>query len=130
MSKATAITKKIDYTTEIKTSTHQLIVDEPTNEGGQDKGATPMELLASALASCSSITMKMYANRKGWNLDEAKVTVDFIRDTKAKITNFTKKIELVGNLDEEQKMRLYKIASRCPVHQVLVNTITINTEEN
>lgn len=108
------------YKTEIQTGTdHQIITDEPIADGGRDTGGTPMELLAASLASCSTITMKMYADRKGWNLEEAKVTVELERNPETKITTFEKNISIKGNLDEEQRERIFKIAEKCPVHRII-----------
>ncbi len=127
--KTTAITKKENYRTEVRTDPHHFIVDEPIEVGGKDLGVSPGELLAAALASCSSITMKLYADRKGWDLEEAIVEVDFQRDSKFNVTNFTKKVSITGNLDEEQKRKLYEIASKCPVHRMLENPIQIHSEK-
>ena len=126
--KTTAITKKEKYRTEVRTDPHHFIVDEPIEVGGKDLGVSPGELLAAALASCSSITMKLYADRKGWDLEEAIVEVDFQRDSKFNVTNFTKKVSITGNLDEEQKLKLVEIASKCPIHRMLANPIEIHTE--
>lgn len=123
-----AITKKEKYRTEVRTDPHHFIVDEPIEVGGKDLGVSPGELLAAALASCSSITMKLYADRKGWDLEEAIVEVDFKRDAKFNVTNFTKKVSIIGNLDEAQKQKLYEIASKCPIHRMLENPIEIHTE--
>lgn len=129
MAKAVSITRMERYKTEIKTGTnHQIITDEPLADGGRDTGGTPMELLAASLASCSSITMRMYADRKEWDLEEVKVTIDFERDGKNKKTTFKKEIEIKGNLDDEQKERIYKIAERCPVHQVIMNEVKIESK--
>lgn len=128
MVKTIAVTKQENYRTEIRTDPHHFIVDEPISVGGKDLGPTPGELLAAALASCSSITMKMYADRKGWDLEEAIVEVDFERDLKFTTTNFTKKISFVGNLDEAQKQKLYEISGKCPVHRMLTSQIEIHSE--
>lgn len=129
MPKAVAITRMERYKTEIHTGTnHQVIADEPLEDGGRDTGATPTELLAGSLASCSTITMKMYADRKQWDLEEVKVTVEFDRDLKDETTTFHKKISIKGNLDEEQRTRIYKIASRCPVHRIIEGKVTIKSE--
>lgn len=116
------------YRTQIQTDDHHFIADEPMDLGGGDLGPNPGEFISAALASCSTITMKMYANRKGWNLQEAIVEVDFERDIKTNTTTFTKKIELKGNLDEEQRKRLFEIASRCPIHRILENPSEIKSE--
>lgn len=126
MHQATTITGQEDY--KIKTTKHQLIADEPKEVGGTDTGTTPMELLASSLASCSTITMKMYANRKEWPIEAVEVHVEFENDIKSNVTQFYKKIKIKGELTEQQTKRLYKMASRCPVHRILENSIEVNSE--
>lgn len=115
------------YKTEIKSATNTLIADEPLDLEGQDLGFSPKELLASALGSCTIITLKMYANHKGWNLTDANIEVTFEWDNEASKSIFTRKIELIGDLTEEQKERLLKIADKCPVHKVLMNPTEIET---
>ena len=126
--KAKAIIRTDKYRTQIETDDHHFIADEPIDLGGNDLGPNPGEYLSSALAACTTITMKMYAERKGWELEEAIVEVDYERDAKDNTTRFTKKIELKGNLDEDQKKRLFEIAARCPIHRILENPIEINSE--
>lgn len=129
MAKAVATTQRERFKTEIKTgSSHILIADEPFEEGGQDSGGTPTELLASSLASCSSITMKMYADRKKWPLEEVKVSIEFKRDIKDGSTTFYKKVEMKGDLDEEQRKRIFEISKKCPVHRILLGEIDIESE--
>lgn len=126
--KAKAILEGQMYRTQIKTDDHLFIADEPIDLGGSDLGPNPGELLSAALASCSAITMKMYASRKGWKLDEVIVDVDYERNAKENITQFIKKIEIKGDLDEDQKERLFEIASRCPIHRILENPTEIKSE--
>ncbi|MBB6002939.1 OsmC family protein [Arcicella rosea] len=116
------------YKTTIQTTTNTLITDEPIEVGGKDLGFNPKELLAAALAACTSATLRMYADRKAWDLAEVKVAVTFERDATANKSFFNRKIELIGNLDEEQKARLLVIANSCPVHKILTNPIEISTE--
>lgn len=113
------------YKTEIKTATNVLIADEPLELEGQDLGFSPKELLAGALGSCTAITLKMYANHKGWNLTDVNIEVTFDWDNEASKSIFTRKIELMGDLTEEQRERLLKIADKCPVHKVLSNPTEI-----
>ena len=127
-SKAKATIRVEVYRTQIETDDHHFIADEPIDLGGNDLGPSPGELLSAALASCTTITMKMYANRKGWELEEAIVEVDYERDAKENITRFTKRIELKGNLDEDQRKRLFEIAARCPIHRILENPTEMNSE--
>lgn len=126
--KSIAITKKENYRTQIQTDPHHFIVDEPISVGGKDLGPSPGELLAASLASCSSITVKLYADRKGWDLQEVEVEVDFERDAKFNVTKFTKKLNFIGDLSQEQIDKLYEIAGKCPIHRMLANPIEISSE--
>ena len=126
--KSIAITKKENYRTQIQTDPHHFIVDEPISVGGKDLGPSPGELLAASLASCSSITVKLYADRKGWDLEEVEVEVDFERDAKFNVTKFTKKLKFTGDLSQEQIDKLYEIAGKCPIHRMLANPIEISSE--
>jgi putative redox protein len=116
------------YKTEIKTATNSIIADEPLSAGGMDLGFSPEELLASALAACTCGTLRMYANRKGWlELTTIHVEVEFSRDVQQNVSQMNRKIEVVGDLNEEQKTRLLAIANKCPIHNTLTHTITIDT---
>ncbi len=125
-----AITKREKYKTTISSETNQLIADEPLIDGGTDLGFSPVELLAGALASCTSITLRMYADRKEWNIDEIKVDVQFSRDSITNSSSFERLISYVGDLEEAQKNRLLAIANACPVHKTLSGTIAIETKLN
>jgi len=115
------------FKTEIKTATNTLIADEPFELEGQDLGFNPKELLTASLGACTSITLKMYANLKGWNLTDVNIEVTFDWDNEASKSIFTRKIELIGDLTEEQRERLLKIADKCPVHKVLMNPTEVET---
>lgn len=128
MANVTAVTKKEKYKTEISAGEKRLIADEPNDLGGKDLGFSPDELMAASLASCTSITLRMYADRKEWNIDEIHVNVDFSRDASTQISSFTRKINITGNLGEKEKSRLLTIANSCPMHKVLSNTIEIGTD--
>lgn len=116
-----------NYKTEIKAGSKSVISDEPHNLGGQNLGFTPSELLASSLASCTAITLKMYADRKKWDLTEAMIEVNFENEPKKDISNITMNIRLFGALDEAQRNRLLEIAHNCPIHRVLQKPIEIVT---
>ncbi|MNX36348.1 OsmC-like protein [compost metagenome] len=116
------------YKTEIKSETNYIISDEPENSGGKDLGLAPKELLASALAACTSITLRMYANRKGWDLTDVKVEVRFDQNPTESKFQIIRSIELSGSLDATQKERLLIVANSCPVHKILTNPIEITTE--
>jgi putative redox protein len=98
---------------------HRLIADEPTDAGGQDDGPSPQELLAASLASCTAITMEMYAKRKGWNIDGLTVDVDYTPAERGCPTKFEMVMQLPGHLSDEQIDKLRVIANRCPVHRTL-----------
>lgn len=114
------------YQTPIKAASgNQLIADESFENGGQAQGFTPSELMASSLAACTSITLRMYADRKEWTLEKIEVEVGF--ETADNVTTFHRNITLEGQLDEEQKQRLADIADKCPMHKVLKSAIQIST---
>lgn len=116
------------YVTEISSETNSLIADEPTSLGGNDKGMAPMELLASSLAACTCITLRMYANRKQWDVQSIETYIDI--ESKDTQTIFERKISFSGTLSNEQTERLLDIANHCPVHKLLTHTIKINTSIN
>ncbi len=109
-------------------SGNTLIADEPVSSGGKNSGFSPKELLASALAACTSATLRMYADRKGWDLQEVKLSVELERNNEKNLTSIIRNMELIGNLNEEQRARLLVIANSCPVHKILSNPIDIKTE--
>lgn len=121
--------KKELYRIEIESPTGNVVIaDEPLEAGGQDLGFSPTELLVSALAACTSATLRMYADRKGWDLQEVKLEIDLDRNDETNKTVINRKIQLFGDLDEKQRERLLNVASACPVHKILTNPIEINTE--
>ncbi|GAA3730387.1 OsmC family protein [Flavobacterium ginsengisoli] len=125
------IAAKIDtrlYRTEITSSSGNVVIaDEPQEMGGKNLGFSPSELLASSLASCTLITLRMYINRKQWNVEEINIKVDFERDSEQNVSLFTRKIEIVGEVDEKQRQRLETIANSCPIHKTLTHSIEIKT---
>jgi len=98
---------------------HHLTVDEPTESGGEDAGPDPQELLAVSLASCTAITMEMYAARKGWNIGHVEVDAQYTPAERGCPTKFELVLRLPDDLPEEQAERLRVIAAKCPVHRVL-----------
>ena len=98
---------------------HTLVADEPKDEGGDDSGPSPQELLAASLASCTAITMEMYANRKGWDMGDVAVHVDYEPAQRGSPTRFRMRVELPKELPEDQRERLMQIGAKCPVHRVL-----------
>lgn len=109
-------------------SGNTVIADEPVTAGGQDLGFSPKELLLSALAACTSATLRMYANHKGWDLQAVDLELDLERDNTANTTAIIRKLHLTGNLDDTQRARLLSVANSCPVHKILSNPIGIQTE--
>lgn len=104
---------------------HQLRADEETSKGGDDTGAAPHELLLAALGSCTAMTLKAYAERKGWPLTNVHVTVNGAHSEAG--LGITRTLTLDGELTSEQRQRLIEIADKCPVHRSLVGEITIST---
>ncbi len=102
-----------------------FVSDIEQEKGGNSSGPSPHEYLAAALAACTGMTLKMYAGRKSWDLQDAVVKVDIERIDEVEI--FKRSIELLGSLDTEQRERLLEIANKCPVHKALAGKIEINT---
>lgn len=130
MSKVTSVHTSISeekYRSKIAAGAHVLIADEPVNEGGADLGLTPIQLLAGSLGSCTTITLRMYADRKGWPLQGADVDVTIDRTTTQ--ASIQRNIRLHGPLDETQRARLMQVADACPVHKMLSAAIAITTVE-
>jgi putative redox protein len=103
----------------IEIGSHRLTSDEPADLGGSDTGPSPQELLAGSLASCSAITLEMYAMRKGWNVGEVIVDVDYEPAQRGSPTRFTINVHLPKELPEDQCERLMQIVAKCPVHRTL-----------
>jgi putative redox protein len=103
----------------------QLTADEPPSVGGNDGGPTPTELLLAGLGSCKAITIKMYAERKGWPVDRVDVQVE--SQTVDRQTVIVAHLTLKGNLTDEQRDRLREIGDRCPVHRLLSAGTPIQT---
>ncbi|MBX9637602.1 MAG: OsmC family protein, partial [Nitrosomonas sp.] len=125
------------FTREILTPHHRLISDEPITLGGADLGFNPYELLLAALGSCTSMTLRMYANHKQIDLQDITVELHHSRvhaedctgceKQKTQIDVITRTIQLRGNLSDQQRARLLEIANQCPVHKTLQNKIRIDT---
>ncbi|TML36278.1 MAG: OsmC family protein [Actinobacteria bacterium] len=98
---------------------HHLHADEPEDNGGEDTGPSPQELLAGSLASCTAITIEMYARRKGWNIGDVTVDVNYEPAQRGSPTRFEMAVRLPKELPEEQRERLMQIAAKCPVHRTL-----------
>ncbi len=110
---------------------HKVLNDVPENVGGRDLGITPEEMVISAYGSCTSMTVLMYARRKEWPVERVDVDVSMERRP-GQTAKLTRRIRLVGPLDEEQRARLLQIADKCPVHRILshneLNTVLEEVE--
>src|SRR5215213_9908837 len=107
------------YIHEISVRQHQVQADEPVEHGGQDAAPSPQELLAASLASCTAVTMEMYASRKGWDLSECEVACEYTPAERGCPTSFKLVLRLPEELPDEQVERLQVIAAKCPVHRTL-----------
>ncbi len=116
--RATA-TQQTKLTHDVKVRQHHLTADEPADQGGDDEGPSPQELLAASLASCTAITMEMYASRKNWNVDGMQVECVYTPADRGCVTRFELVMKMPAHLSEEQVERLQVIAARCPVHRTL-----------
>jgi len=120
---------------EATTRGHSVVLDEPRDVGGDDTGMNPYEMLLAALGGCIAITVRLYAQRKGWKLEDVRVTLSHDRvhaedcadceHRDGMLDVIRKKVELVGDLSAEQHTRLQEIAGRCPVHRTLSGAIEI-----
>ncbi|KIQ22251.1 MULTISPECIES: OsmC family protein [Flavobacterium] len=116
------------YRTEVTSASGNILIsDEPQILGGKNLGLNPTELLAASLASCTVITLRMYINRKEWDVSEINVKIDFERDSDRNVSLFTRKIEVIGEVDQTQRQRLETIANSCPIHKTLTHSIEIKT---
>jgi len=117
------------FTTQIKAGRHNFIADEPENVGGNDFGPNPYEYVSAGLAACTSMTIQMYAKRKGWVVDSVETHVNYgkehaldcekCEELGSKIDTFKRELIIEGDLDEKQRKRLLEIAKKCPVHKTL-----------
>jgi len=116
-----AISRRVDgrLRQRVEIRKHELTADEPRDHGGEDSGPSPQELLAASLASCTAITMEMYAMRKGWDVGDVSVEVDYEPAQRGSPTRFTMEVQLPKELPEDQRERLLQIAAKCPVHRAL-----------
>ena len=128
---------RLRYVQKVTVGSHVLLADEPRDVGGTDAGPNPYELLLAALGACAGITVRMYAERKQWPLEEVHVVLSWARvhaedcaecDTEVRMVDgIEMEISFSGDLSEEQRQRLMEIANRCPVHRTLSSPIPIHT---
>ncbi len=124
------------YTQEIIAGGHRLTADEP-RPFGDDAGPSPYDLLLSALGACTSMTVRMYANKKGLPLEQVRVSLRHSRihakdcaeceTEQGMVDHIDRDIELIGDLDDDQRDKLLAIAERCPVHRTLTSTVHVTT---
>ncbi len=127
------------FAQEIVAGSHHLKSDEPFTEGGTDTGPSPYDLLLAALGSCTSMTVAMYARRKGWPLDRVtvelrhrKIHAEDCADCETRVgmlDEIERDIRFAGSLTAEQRAKLLEIADKCPVHRTLTSEIKIETRE-
>jgi len=106
---------------------HTLIADEPPSVGGTDTGPRPTQLLALSLAACTAVTVEMYAERKGWDVGDVVVDVDYELDPKG-TSRFDVTVQIPGEVTDEQLEKLKAVACKCPVHRVLTGDVQITDD--
>jgi len=104
---------------DVKVRSHTITADEPRDHGGDDNGPSPQELLAASLASCTAVTMEMYAKRKGWDVAGLRVDCEYTPAERGALTRFDLVMRMPAHLSDEQVERLQAIAAKCPVHRTL-----------
>src|SRR4051794_5015875 len=118
--KAVAHRRRSDrYRHDIRIRDHVVSADEPRDTGGDDSAPSPQELLAASLASCTAITMEMYAARKGWDIGPVEVVAEYTPAERGTPTRFTTIVRLPEDLTDDQVEKLRVIAAKCPVHRTL-----------
>lgn len=124
----TSRSKATAYQVEITSpSGNRIIADEPQSQGGGDTGLSPNELLAAALATCTNVTLRMYAARKSWDTGEITVKVSVVQKAPDQ-TEFQRRISFAAELTEEQRDRMLAIANKCPVHRLLEGQVLVQSE--
>jgi putative redox protein len=126
MRRATVSTAGGKFRQSVVIGGHTLVADEPSAKGGDDAGPEPHEWLLAGLGACTSMTLKAYADHKGWPLQSVEVVVE--GDHKDGAFVFTRHVRVGGDLTDEQRARLLEIANKCPVHKTLTGTIRIETD--
>ena len=119
---------KQKYKTEIQAGNHIIMADEPEELGGGNLGFTPTELLESSLAACTAMTIRMYADRKGWDLEKAEIKVGFKRNMTTGEVTFIKEIELFGNLNGEEREKLLEMGSKCPIERMITGKVSVTSD--
>lgn len=127
----TVMLGNVPYQVSVESRGHRWLADEPYTVGGGDTGPKPGELLLSSLGACTAITVKMYATRKKWPLENITIILRYnsINKPTPTTTVIEREIDFTGNLDTAQKTRLLEIAAACPIHKLLSNPVIIITKE-
>jgi putative redox protein len=111
---------------DVKVRSHTITADEPKDHGGTDQGPSPQELLAASLASCTAITMEMYAKRKGWDAAGLTVDCEYTPAERGSVTRFNLVMKMPPHLSDEQVEKLQTIAAKCPVHRTLEGEVAFD----
>jgi len=119
--KAHVATLRGKFQQDVSIGPHALVADEPKDDGGDDAGPAPHDFLLAALGACTSMTVKLYADRKGWPLERVEVELEQEKIDGAH--EFRRVVKLHGQLSGEQRERLLEIAEKCPVHRTLAGTM-------
>ena len=114
------------YQQEVSIGQHQLLADEPESLGGDDAGPSPMDFVLTGLGACTAITLRMYAEKKGLDIERISVTLEHQRSPEGK-HQVHRVVVVEGNLSEEQRTRLLEIANRCPTHLALQQPLEVDT---
>jgi putative redox protein len=127
IARATVVGESSDanYRQRIRVGAHELVADERAARGGHDVGPAPFEYLLTALGSCTSITLRMYAERHGWNIGTVTVTLDLFREAEA--NRIEREVAISAPLDEEQRAKLTEVCERTPVTLAIVRSVPIAT---
>jgi putative redox protein len=137
MSRSVVVSGSSGFLQNISVGPHLFQADEPIEFGGNDVGPTPYELFLAGLGACTGITLRMYADQKGWPLQDVRVRLAYSRihaedckecdSSEAMIDHIEREIEFTGALSAEQRQRLLDIADKCPVHRTLTSKVQIHT---
>ena len=117
------------YISKLSMRGHLIVADEPIDHGGKDAGPTPTELVLSGLAACTASTLRMYADKKGWDVEriDLEISIRIEKTDTGQISHVESLIDITGNITAEEKARMIEIAQKCPVHKLLSNPIQIQT---
>ena len=126
MARARARIGKVHYAVSIDAGGHKIVADEPKNNGGANTGPAPYDLLLSSLGACTAITLRMYADRKQWDLQSVRVDLHYLHEGDQE--RIDRRLHLYGNLSDEQRTRIGEIAERTPVTLTLKRGLPIKTE--